>query len=491
MTHSYIERELKFDVDPDFALPDLIALLPHGARVDHGAEVLRSDYFDTESHDLLAAGMTLRRRSGTSDEGWQLKVPHPPFREEIRADGGAAEVPDALRRLVHGVTRGQQLRQIATLTTDRSVTRLLSAAGEQLAEIADDTVHAAAGGDSATISQWRELEVELGTEREPELLSTLGKRLRKAGARPSANGSKLARALPGTSQPPRATRQGKPRASDVLIDYIAEQEQAILAGDLALRRGDDSIIHKTRVATRRLRSTLRVFAPLLDRDRASALDGQLRRYAAQLGEVRDRQVLRARLDTMLDSIEDTLLLGPVRTRIDTELRREQAEHWDTLQTELTSDTYLALLADIASWVRDTPLTAKAAKPADQLRALTRKADTKVTSRLRRANTTGDIHQLHDARKAAKRARYAAEAAEPVLGAKTAARQAKKYQKLQDLLGEHQDSLVSAQLLRRLGAKAGVTRGENGFAFGILHEREEQNARNARARARATAKKYST
>jgi hypothetical protein len=44
-------------------------------------------------------------------------------------------------------------------------------------------------------------------------------------------------------------------------------------------------------------------------------------------------------------------------------------------------------------------------------------------------------------------------------------------------------------LRRLGAKAGTIVGENGFAFGILHEREEQNAAKARATAQKIAKKY--
>ena len=41
-----------------------------------------------------------------------------------------------------------------------------------------------------------------------------------------------------------------------------------------------------------------------------------------------------------------------------------------------------------------------------------------------------------------------------IGPKTATAHADRYQRLQDLLGEHQDSLVSAEVLRRLGAKAG-------------------------------------
>ncbi|MCW2492895.1 MAG: hypothetical protein JWN47_2259 [Frankiales bacterium] len=487
MAHSYVERELKFEVEPGFVVPDVTALLPDGGRVERSSEKLRSDYFDTADHALLRAQVTLRRRTGTTDNGWQLKVPRPPFREEIRLPLEGDSVPDELRDLLLGTVRGRPLVQVASVVTDRTVQRLLDAGGRRLAEIDDDTVHASAAGDVATASSWREVEVELG-EDEVELLYALGKRLTRAGARPSASQSKLSKALP-TPSAESGKRKAKLRGGDVVAAYIAEQQRVILAGDLALRRGDDSVIHKTRVATRRLRSTLRNFGPLFEDSRASSLDSELRWYAGLLGEVRDRQVLQKRLDGMVAALDDTLTLGPVRARIDTELRHEQTEHWQTLRDELTSQRYLALLDDIADWIQQPPWTAKAHTPAKIIAKLVRRAERKVFRRLQSANATGDIQLLHGARKAAKRARYAAEAAEAVIGRKAAAKEAKRYQKLQDLLGEHQDSLVSADLLRRLGAKAGSTEGENGFTFGILHEREEGNARAARDKAREIARKY--
>jgi CHAD domain-containing protein len=480
------ERELKFDVQPKFVVPDVDALLPPGGRTETAAEQLRSDYFDTTDHALLRARMTLRRRTGSTDNGWQLKVPTKAFREEIRVDVASDGIPDELGNLLLGIGRGQPLTQVASVSTDRAVTRLVAADGSTMAEIDDDTVHASASGDEATISTWREVEVELGSD-ELELLYALGKRLRQAGARPSASTSKLARALLTPDVAP--ARVGKRRAGDVIAAYLVEQQQGVLAGDLALRRGDDAVIHKTRVATRRLRSTLRVFAPLVDAERAAKLDAELRWYAGLLGQVRDRQVLRARIATMLDDIDDVLLMGPVRTRINTELRREQSRHWRVLQRELTQPRYLTMLADIDDWVRHAPFTDKAESKVAVIETLLERAEHKVAMRLHRANSTGDIHLLHGARKAAKRARYAAEAARPVIGAKAAKQRAKRYQQLQDLLGEHQDSLVSADVLRRSGATAGSAPGENGFAFGILHEREQENARRARARAQKTAKRY--
>lgn len=516
VTHSMIERELKFDVEPDFVVPDITALLPEGGCVETATEHLRSDYFDTPDRALLKAHLTLRRRTGSTDTGWQLKIPHPPFREEIRTGPTADDdVPAELRQLLVGVARGQALTQIASVRTQRSVTRLLDAAGRRVAEIDDDTVHASSAGEAATATSWREVEVEL-VEDDIELLYAVGKRLRRAGAHASVSTSKLARALPDTPMPDttmpdttmpdtpmpnetmpnetskaeKSTKKGaRLRAGDVVAAYIAEQQQAILAGDLGLRRLDDSVIHKTRVATRRLRSTLRIYGSLLDAGRAAALDGELRWYAALLGEVRDRQVLRKRLDAMLDDLDDTLQLGPVRARVHTELDHEQAEHWQSLQHDITGPRYLALLADIDAWVTRLPCTAAAGKPARAMAKLLAQAEKKVSRRLEHANATGDIHLLHDARKAAKRARYAAEAAQPVIGARAAAVHADRYQRLQDLLGEHQDSLVSAELLRRLGTKAGSIQGENGFAFGILYEREQQAARTARTEARRVARTY--
>ena len=103
----------------------------------------------------------------------------------------------------------------------------------------------------------------------------------------------LARGIPDSPSRPQHT------AGDVVESYIAEQQRVVLAGDLALRRDNDSVIHKTRVATRRLRSTLRTFRPYFDPARAQALDAELRWYAALLGDVRDRQVLQRRLDAIV------------------------------------------------------------------------------------------------------------------------------------------------------------------------------------------------
>ena len=55
--------------------------------------------------------------------------------------------------------------------------------------------------------------------------------------------------------------------------------------------------------------------------------------------------------------------------------------------------------------------------------------------------------------------------------KRARQLAARAESVQEVLGEHQDSVVARAELRRLGA-ASHGAGENGFTFGLLHAREQ-------------------
>jgi CHAD domain-containing protein len=486
-TSSVTERELKFEVRPDFVLPDLSDELADVERTDRESQQIVSEYFDTADYALLRASMTLRRRTGTSDVGWQLKVPEPPFREEIRAPINGAQVPEDLTRILQGVTRNQPLIPVSTLITHRSVLRLIDSAGRPLAEVDDDLVEAFEAGDSVPATRWHELEVEL-VQGQDALLPAVGKRLRRSGATPATSSSKLSRALPDSLFGPVPGR-GRLRSGGVLADYIAEQHRVMLTGDVAIRRGNQGAVHKTRVASRRLRSTLRTFAPMFDAERATRLDEELRWYAGVLGDVRDAQVMYRRLTGMIAELDDSTRLGPVQARVDVHLRGQIAKSWQVLGEEMTGDRYLALLDALASWVQRPPLTPKASKRAPSLKRYIDRADRKVARRLRRANRSGEAEAFHATRKAAKRARYAAEATPVTLGKTAAKKQVRRYRKLQDLLGEHQDSQISAALIRRIGVQAGTTGGENGFAFGVLYEQERRRASIARKQACQVANRY--
>ena len=271
-------------------------------------------------------------------------------------------------------------------------------------------------------------------------------------------------------------------AGDLIRAYLAEQDHALVVGDLSLRRGLGGI-HPTRVATRRLRSTLRIFADYLDSDAARALDAELAWYADLLGQVRDREVQRARFAEVIADLPAELILGPVAATIEQQLLTEQLRHAKTLLKTLNGRRYLNLLREVQRWVSDPPFTDLAADKATALRTAVRSGERKVGKHLAAALAGDDDEELHKARKAGKRARYAAELAAPVLGGK-AKKRIKRYEELQDILGDYQDGVVAAALLRRLATSTAAHPNENGFTYGLLYAQEQRRAEHSRELARA-------
>ena len=240
-------------------------------------------------------------------------------------------------------------------------------------------------------------------------------------------------------------------------------------------------VHRTRVAIRRLRSTLRVFADLLDPGPTARLEEDLVWWAGLLGEVRDREVLAERLAEQVADLPPELVLGPVAADLDATLSGERAAHLRRVQGELSGRRLLDLLEALTRWRTEPPFLEAAAGPATGVRPYVQGASRTVRRRLRRAvrEPAGQDEQLHRARKAAKRARYAAELAEPTWP--RAARHVASAKDLQTLLGEHQDSVVAAAFLLRAGAATGARRGRNGFTYGLLHAGELQRAAEVRRR----------
>jgi CHAD domain-containing protein len=482
VAEQYREREDKYDVDAAWVMPGLMPALPSGARVEEVTLRLSSVYFDTDDFALLRNKVTLRRRSGDADVGWQLKLPDGKARTELRlAPTTGRAVPRELQDLLLGVRTGDTLKPIAKIDTRREAWRILAADGTLLAEIADDHVDAATMGEATVVSQWREVEVELGSGDEA-LLGAVGQLITDAGATPALGPSKLARLLshPTPKDQARARRR-TPEVTHPITDYLQAQYAALITGDLALRRGHD-VIHATRVATRRYRSVLHVFADLFDADRADALDIELAWYANLLGQVRDLQVLREHLDRIVHTLPPELVLGPVSARIDEHLVSQTLKAREQLTREMRSKRYVALLAELKLWYQQPPLTSGANQPPTDVATFLNRAQRTLAKRLRQAARPGaSDERLHRARKASKRSRYTAELATPVLG-KKAKRIVKRSTELQDILGKHQDSIVAGEVLLRLGATAGTRPGENGFTFGLLHAHEQHRADASRARA---------
>jgi inorganic triphosphatase YgiF len=155
-------REDKFEVDPDWVVPQISDLVPDGGRLDQEERKLDNIYFDTPGASLRLFGVTLRRRVGGPETGWQLNVPNGTARTELQSDSHAKTLPRALAEGVAGLVAGESLDPVARLVTIRTAYRVLNADGELMLEIADDQVKTGPPGGKSTLHFWREVEVELG-----------------------------------------------------------------------------------------------------------------------------------------------------------------------------------------------------------------------------------------------------------------------------------------------------------------------------------------
>ncbi|MGY4974164.1 CYTH and CHAD domain-containing protein [Streptomyces nigrescens] len=532
MADTVREIERKYEADNDTQLPDLAGIGPVAAVAEAGTEDLDALYYDTTGLSLAADGITLRRRTGGRDAGWHLKLPVAPgVRDEVRAPLSDVPPPE-LTALVRSRALDQELVPVVRLRTRRAVRVLRDAAGTPLAEVAEDAVHAwpAAGAVGAGESgagragaRWREIEVELLGEGDTGLLDEIGRALTAAGVRPASAASKLARALAETGQgrdgaaaphtagpdgrradgsgkaaakaKPGAKSKGKgkaaakgavkgkaagagkkgPTAGDVVLRYAHEQVRAIIELEPAVRRDLPDAVHQMRVATRRLRSAFRSYTKVLDRAVTRPIGVELKWLAAELGVERDREVLTGRLQEALAGVPGTLRLGPVDARLRIWSERRRAGARDQLLAVLDGPRHLSLLKSLHAFLEEPPLRKAAGRPAAEVvagavlkdyRRLARRTEAALAAPAGRERDEA----LHGARKAAKRTRYAAEAARPALG-RPAKKFAKRTKRVQQLLGDHQDSVVARATLRELATQAQQA-GEGGFTFGLLYGREE-------------------
>ncbi len=449
----YLERESKLEVDENFVLSTFEDVAP-STRVLQSTIELTSTYWDTADRDLLAHGVTLRRREGDDDNGWQLKLPAPDGRTEVRTEPEDS-VPAELAALTRGVRLDKNLEVVATIRTTRDRYRIHTDADELWAEVADDDVRVSLATFPDEVMQWREIEVEAGSDTAD--ISPIVDRLRRDGATVAEHSSKLDRAL----------GHNEPRDAGPLERYLHTQIDKIFAGDIGLRRHLDPI-HATRVAIRRLRSSLRVYEKLLDPAQIGDVGVDLKCFAGALGGVRDCHVQRRRISSAIAHLDPEFVVGSIGLDVDDIL----AERQDAARREITeamdSARYFALLAKLHLWTTDPPVAGVLSDR--DLRKQRRRAARKADKRLAEGLSTGRGEDLHRARKAAKRARYAAE----LTGTKKVA---KRYKRIQKVLGEHQDSVVAADTLLDIAHNHSAEL--NAFTLGVLYARERRLAARAR------------
>ena len=465
-----LEREVKLGAGPAFHLPDLNGVIDGVTVTPPEAVRLETVYYDTTDLRLARWGVSLRHRAG---EGWTLKLPptHSPAdgqgaslleRDELTFQGGAKKPPPAAIAVVRAYVRSDELVPVARLSTVRRRVRLLDASGTRLAEVVDDEVSVRDGRRVA--ARFREIEVEVGGDDGADIATALVARLRSAGAGAPDPTPKHIRALgPRAMEPPEVAPMvvaPDSPARDVIRSVIAQSVAALLYHDPLVRTsGDPEAVHQARVASRKLRSHLRTFGPLLDPDWSDPLRSELGWLALGLGEVRDKEVLLERLRERAKSLpaNDLRLAVALLHLLEVEIESLRKK----LMTDLDSPRYIDLLERLVAAAHAPTTLPDADKPASEVLPLLATGPwRRLRSGVRSLPDVPADADLHRIRILAKRARYAAEAVAPVVGS-GATNFARNAAKLQTILGEHQDSVTAQAWLRgtRIGGRRAFVAGE--------------------------------
>jgi CHAD domain-containing protein len=245
-----------------------------------------------------------------------------------------------------------------------------------------------------------------------------------------------------------------PTAATVVQASLASAVRRLRDAVPAIRAGDDpEDVHRARVATRRLRSDLRVFAPVLHRDRTAPFRHELRWLGRALGVARDADVLSARMEELSQTWIDARAATPDEVASVLEaVRRQDAAVNEALRTMLASDRTTGLLERLGELGDRPPVAGGARRPAAELAVpLLRVPLAALHDIAEEARGTGSDAALHRVRIAAKHVRYAADSFSEVTPA--AGDLAAAAESLQDLLGAHQDAVVAEAWLRSFGHDA--------------------------------------
>lgn len=486
-----MEVEAKFRV-PDAALLERLAAAARLVGYDLEASVARSDedvFLDTADGKLLAAGFYLRRRQNADGVRFALKeiaAAHDDgvLRREEHELRAAADVPvpewprGPLRRRVHGIVGDEELVPLLKLEQQRR-TRRVGLEGRAVAELSLDVVAARAG---SRARRWYEVELELlpgGTEDD---LVVLREALRDVWGLVPETRSKFERALEAdaasrvvedahgapvdappapavTPLPEAATADrkgprialGDPMAAAAVavmrlhLEKMLRHESGTIAGD------DPEELHDMRVATRRLRMALRLFAGHLDGEKMRPVLKGLRQTGRALGAVRDLDVFREKTQGYVERLpaarraELDPLLAALRTEYDAR-RAEMVAH-------LQGSPYRSFVERAGALLAGPP--AALAAPGGLVDARVREAlPSLLCDDLAAVLVAGGLivgpsaplAHFHQLRIAGKALRYTLEFFEGPLG-DGAEPLIETMKGLQDHLGDLQDAVVSCGIVR--------------------------------------------
>ncbi len=259
-----------------------------------------------------------------------------------------------------------------------------------------------------------------------------------------------------------------------------------LVGNLpAMQGGDPEGLHQMRVALRRLRAAISLFADMLVDPQTQQMKAEFKWITGELGPARELDVF---IKQVVNPVADSKPNGPgvaVLTR-DLQQRREDAVTRATGAIE--SARFRDLVLDSAAWIETGDWTRDDLARTLRKHPITVAAAEELRKRRRKILNTGaqldalDSPRRHKLRIQTKKLRYASEFFASAFCGKKATRRRKGFvaglEKLQDALGDLNDIAVHEGLTERIvdaqdaSGKQREGRAKKAFAAGRLSGREE-------------------
>jgi len=473
-----------------------------GVVIQAGHTVNHVDtYLDTKDRRLDRAGYTVRLRrsrrrqteatlkslsqNGAPPDGLRIRL-----ELEEQLDEGEptslARAPGVVGRRVRALAGTRELVPLFDAQTRRRVFPL-AADGAATGELVLDET-AIREPDGQIVGRLRRVELE-APEHARVVVEPLVDRLRAACGLQPAVLSKYEAGIVATGIGRTSPETFGPTAIDaqrtigeVALAVLRRQLTTLLVKEPGTRLGDDlEELHAMRVASRRLRAALALFADVLPAG-SDALRPELAWLGGTIGAVRDLDVQLQQLDAWTAALpdEDAAPLNRLREL----LLKERAEARHEMLAALDSRRYERFVRRFGKMLRSRSgsRTAAVLAVAPELVERRHRALRKAAWRIGPAAQPADYHRL---RIAGKRFRYALEFLTDVYPGATQ-QLVKRAVALQDLLGAHQDSDVAVARLRRLAAERVDELGPATiFAMGEIAERNRYGMADIRGRTDAT------
>jgi CHAD domain-containing protein len=456
-------------------------------------------YLDTDDWRLARAGFVLRvRRRGRHGEV-TLKDTRPADKSGLRRRlevtedlpaGGIAKLhptgPVGWR--LHAIAGSRKLDEVLRVRTRRRPFAL-RVGGVDAAEVALDETMIVVGGGQRPM-QLRRVEVEVQGEW-VQALEPIVSQLRVSCGLQPATLSKFEAGLLAVGQSiPGAPDLGSTAVSEsstmgeLAYAVLRRQLGVVLQKEPGTRLGEDpEDLHDMRVATRRLRAALDLFAEVLP-VRAQSYRAELGWLGSVLGAVRDLDVQLEGLAEMTATTSgwsaDALHVGQHDPLADLSalLERDRQQARVDLLAALDSVRWERLAAGMTAMLRQGPSRRSlatrlpAAIGVPDLVVARHDAVRKAAKRARRSHVVSDFHRL---RIRCKRLRYALEFSSEVYAGRTA-KFVRVLVGLQDQLGLMQDAEVASTVLAELATGEAHLPPATVFVMGAVAERHHRTVR---------------